>query len=147
MDSQDQIVTHLTGSKTIAVVGLSPRPERPSHYVAKYLQDQGYRVIPVNPQLDNVLGEKCYPDLKSIPEPVDMVDVFRKSSLVGPIVDDAIEIGAKYVWMQDGVVDEEAAERAESAGLGVIMDNCTLREHRRRFGGRNESSGTISDEV
>jgi predicted CoA-binding protein len=73
--------------------------------------------------LDNVLGEKCYPDLKSIPEPVDMVDVFRRSSLVGPIVDDAIEIGAKYVWMQDGVVDEGAAERAESAGLGVIMDN------------------------
>jgi len=123
MYSQDQIVSQLTGSKTIAVVGLSPRPERPSHYVAKYLQEQGYRVIPVNPQLDNVLGEKCYPDLKSIPEPVDMVDVFRRSSLVGPIVDDAIEIGAKYVWMQDGVVDEEAAERAESAGLGVIMDN------------------------
>ena len=123
MDSQDQIVTQLTDSKTIAVVGLSPRPERPSHYVAKYLQEQGYRVIPVNPQLDNVLGEKCYPDLKSISEPVVMVDVFRRSSLVGPIVDDAIEIGAKYVWMQDGVVDEEAAERAESAGLGVIMDN------------------------
>ena len=123
MDSQDQIVTQLTDSKTIAVVGLSPRQERPSLYVAKYLQEQGYRVIPVNPQLDTVLGEKCYPDLKSIPEPVDMVDVFRRSSLVGPIVDDAIEIGAKYVWLQDGVVDEEAAERAESAGLGVIMDN------------------------
>ena len=123
MDSQNQIVTQLTGSKTIAVVGLSPRPERPSHYVAKYLLEQGYRGIPVNPQLDNGLGEKCYPDLKSIPEPVDMVDVFRKASLVGPIVDDAIEIGAKYVWMQDGVGDEEAAERAESAGLGVIMDN------------------------
>ena len=123
MDSQDQIVTQLTDSKTIAVEGLSPRPKRPSHYVAKYLKEQGYRVIPVNPQLDNVLDEKCYPDLKSIPEPVDMVDVFRRSSLVGPIVDDAIEIGAKYVWMQDGVVDEEAAERAESAGLGVIMDN------------------------
>ena len=123
MDSQDQVNIQLTNSKVVAVVGLSPRPERPSHYVAKYLQEQGYRVIPVNPQLENVLGEKCYPDLKSIPEPVDMVDVFRRSSLVGPIVDDAIEIGAKFVWMQDGVIDEEAAKRAESAGLGVVMDN------------------------
>ncbi|MDP6454021.1 MAG: CoA-binding protein [SAR202 cluster bacterium] len=123
MDSQDQVNIQLTNSKVVAVVGLSPRPERPSHYVAKYLQEQGYRVIPVNPQLENVLGEKCYPDLKSIPEPVDMVDVFRRSSLVGPIVDDAIEIGAKFVWMQDGVIDEEAAKRAETAGLGVVMDN------------------------
>ena len=123
MDSQDQVHIQLTTSRTIAVVGLSPRPERPSHYVARYLQEQGYRVIPVNPQLDNVLGEKCYPDLKSIPEPVDMVDVFRRSSLVGPIVDEAIEIGAKYIWMQDGVIDEEAADRAEAAGLGVVMDN------------------------
>jgi predicted CoA-binding protein len=123
MDSQDQVNIQLTNSKVVAVVGLSPRPERPSHYVAKYLQEQGYRVIPVNPQLENVLGEKCYPDLKSIPEPVDMVDVFRRSALVGPIVDDAIEIGAKFVWMQDGVIDEEAAKRAESAGLGVVMDN------------------------
>jgi predicted CoA-binding protein len=123
MNNQDQIIKQLTNSKTIAVVGLSPRPERPSHYVAKYLQEQGYRVIPVNPLLDNVLGEKCYPDLKSIPEPVDMVDVFRRSSLVGPIVDEAIEIGAKFVWMQDDVIDEEAAKRAESAGLGVVMNN------------------------
>jgi predicted CoA-binding protein len=123
MDIEHQIIKQLTDSKTIAVVGLSPRPERPSHYVAKYLQEQGYRVIPVNPQLDNVLGEKCYPDLKSIPEPVDMVDVFRRSELVGPIVDEAIEIGAKFIWMQDDVVDEEAAKRAESAGLGVVMNN------------------------
>ena len=123
MENQDQATIQLTNSKTIAIVGLSPRPERPSHYVAKYLQEQGYRVIPVNPQLDNVLGEKCYPNLKSIPESVDMVDVFRRSSLVGPIVDEAIEIGAKYIWMQDGVIDEQAAERAESAGLGVVMDN------------------------
>jgi predicted CoA-binding protein len=123
MTDQEQVMKQLTESKTIAVVGLSPRPERPSHYVAKYLQEQGYRVIPVNPLLDNVLGEKCYPDLKSIPEQVDMVDVFRRSSLVGPIVDEAIEIGAKFVWMQDDVIDEEAAKRAESAGLGVIMNN------------------------
>ena len=123
MNSSDQVNIQLTNSETIAVVGLSPRPERPSHYVAKYLQEQGYRVIPVNPRLENVLGEKCYPDLKSIPEPVDMVDVFRRSSLVGPIVDEAIEIGAKYIWMQDGVIDKEAAERAKSAGLGVVMNN------------------------
>jgi predicted CoA-binding protein len=123
MTDQDQVIKQLTESKTIAVVGLSPRPERPSHYVALYLQEQGYRIIPVNPLLDNVLGEKCYPDLKSIPEPVDMVDVFRRSSLVGPIVDEAIEIGAKFVWMQDDVIDEEAAKRAESAGLGVVMNN------------------------
>ena len=123
MTDQDQVIKQLTESKTIAVVGLSPRPERPSHYVALYLQEQGYRIIPVNPLLDNVLGEKCYPDLKSIPEPVGMVDVFRRSSLVGPIVDEAIEIGAKFVWMQDDVIDEEAAKRAESAGLGVVMNN------------------------
>ena len=123
MDSQDQIVTQLTDSKTIAVVGLSPRQERPSHYVAKYLQEQGYRVIPVNPQLDNVLGEKCYPDLKSVPEPIDMVDVFRRSELVPPVVDEAIEVGVKYIWMQDGVIDEVSKAKAEAAGIPVVMDD------------------------
>ena len=113
----------LTNSKTIAVVGLSPDPERPSHYVSKYLQEQGYRVIPVNPLLQEVLGEKCYPNLSSITEPVDMVDIFRRSEHVGPIVDEAIAIGAKYVWMQDGVVNEEAAANARSAGLSVVMNN------------------------
>ncbi|MCH7626952.1 MAG: CoA-binding protein [Chloroflexi bacterium] len=123
MKTVDVIEEQLTNSKTIAVVGLSPNPERPSHYVAKYLQEQGYRIIPVNPQLQEVLGEKCYPYLGSIPEPVDMVDIFRRSEHVGPIVDDAIAIGAKYVWMQDGVVNEEAAASARSAGLSVVMDN------------------------
>ena len=119
----DVIEEQLTNSKTIAVVGLSPDPERPSHYVARYLQEQGYRVIPVNPLLQEVLGEKCYPDLGSVPEPVDMVDIFRRSEHVGPIVESAIAIGAKYVWMQDGVVNEEAAASARSAGLSVGMEN------------------------
>ena len=119
----DVIDTQLTNSKTIAVVGLSPKPNRPSHYVSKYLQEQGYRIIPVNPLLQEVLGERCYPDLNSIPEPVDMVDIFRRSEHVAPIVEDAIAIGARYVWMQDGVVDEEAAASATEAGLSVVMDN------------------------
>ena len=130
MDSQDQIVTQLTDSKTIAVVGLSPRPERPSHYVAKYLQEQGYRVIPVNPQLDTVLGEKCFPDLKSIPEPVDMVDIFRRPIDVPTVVEAAIRIKTPAVWMQLGIVHEEAAQRARAAGLQVVMDRCTAIEHR-----------------
>ena len=119
----DAVADALSNSKTIAVVGLSPNPERPSHYVAKYLQEQGYRIIPVNPLIDEALGEKSYPDLRSVPDPVDMVDVFRRSELVGPVVDEAIEIGARYVWMQDGLVDEDAAARARAAGISVVMDN------------------------
>ena len=123
MRGTDQEQVQLANASTIAVVGISPRPERPSHYVALYLQEQGYRIIPVNPMLETVLGERCYPDLKSVPERVDMVNIFRRSEHVGPIVDDAIAIGAKYVWMQDGVVDEAAAARAREAGLLVVMDN------------------------
>lgn len=123
MNTEASIETQLTNSHTIAVVGLSPRPERPSHYVAKYLMEKGYRIIPVNPRLDNVLGTKCYPDLKSIPEPVDMVDIFRRSSLVEPIVEEAIEIGVKYIWMQDGVTNHKAAQRGRAAGLDVVMNN------------------------
>ncbi len=119
----DVIEEQLTNSKTIAVVGLSPNPERPSHYVSKYMKEQGYRIIPVNPLLQGVLGEKCYPDLGSIPERVDMVDIFRRSEYVGPIVEEAIAIGAKYIWMQDGVVNEDAAANAAEAGLSVVMDN------------------------
>ena len=119
----DTVHEQLTNSKTIAVVGISLNPERPSHYVSKYMQEQGYRIIPVNPLIDEALGEKAYPDLKSVPEPIDMVDVFRRSELVGPVVDDAIEAGARYVWMQDGVVNEEAAEKARAAGISVVMDN------------------------
>ena len=123
MRGTDQEQLQLANASTIAVVGISPRPERPSHYVALYLQEQGYRIIPVNPMLETVLGERCYPDLKSVPERVDMVNIFRRSEHVGPIVDDAIAIGAKYVWMQDGVVDEAAAARAREAGLLVVMDD------------------------
>ena len=119
----DLIEEQLSKSSTIAVVGLSSRPDRPSNYVAKYLQEQGYRVIPVNPLIDEVLGEKSYPDLKSVPERIDMVDIFRRSELVGPVVDEAIEVGARYVWMQDGVQDEDAASRARAAGISVVMDN------------------------
>ena len=127
----------LAGSHTIAVVGLSPSPERDSHRVAKYLQEQGYRVIPVNPMADEVLGEKSYPDLKSVPEPIDMVDIFRRSEHVLPVVEEAIEVGAKYIWMQDGVMHQEAAAKALEAGLLVVMNNCVLREHSRRFGGKS----------
>ena len=113
----------LKSVKTIAVVGLSPNPARDSHRVAKYLQDQGYRIIPVNPMVEQVLGERSYPDLKSVPEPIDMVDIFRRSEYVPDVVDEAIGVGAKYIWMQDGVVDEEAAEVAFDAGLLVVMNN------------------------
>ena len=130
----DLIDEILTTSRTIAVVGLSDNPSRDSHRVASYLKRAGYRIIPVNPTIDEVLGERCYPDLSSVPESVDMVDIFRRSDKVAPVVDEAIRKSAKYVWMQDGVVDESAAERARAAGIAVVMDNCTMREHRRRYG-------------
>jgi predicted CoA-binding protein len=117
--------------RTFAVVGLSDRPDRPSHSVSIFLKSRGYRVVPVNPNLQEVLGETCYPDLRSIPFPIDVVDIFRRSELVGPIVDDAIAIGAKAVWMQLGVVDERAAARARAAGLEVVMDRCPAIEMRR----------------
>ena len=119
----DIVEEQLTQSRTIAVVGLSPNPERDSYRVSRYMQQQGYRIIPVNPMIDEVLGEVSYPDLKSVPETIDMVDIFRRSELVGPVVDQAIEVGARYIWMQDGVVDEVAAAKAEAAGLLVVMDN------------------------
>ena len=130
----DLVDEQLKNSKTIAVVGLSDNPDRASYGVSKYMQDQGYRIIPVNPMIQEVLGEKSYPDLKSVPEPIDMVDIFRRSELVAPVVDEAIEVGVKYIWMQDGVVDEESAAKAEAAGIPVIMNACTLRQHKRRFG-------------
>jgi predicted CoA-binding protein len=115
----------------IAVVGLSDKPDRPSHGVAAYMQSAGYRIIPVNPAVKEVLGEKSYSSLKEIPENVDLVDVFRKPEAVPEIVEDAIAIGAKAVWMQEGVVHNAAADRARAAGLQVVMDRCILKEHRR----------------
>ena len=115
----------------VAVVGLSPDPERHSHRVSKYLRDQGYKIVPVNPMATEVLGEKCYPDLLSIPEPVEVVDIFRRSEDIPPIVDQAIRIKAKAVWMQEGIVNEDAASRADQAGIMVVMDRCMLKEHRK----------------
>jgi len=123
----------LTASRTIAVVGLSANPLRPSHGVARYLQRVGYRIIPVNPNVEEVLGERAYPSLRDIPQPVDVVEVFRRSEFVGPIVDDAIAIKASAVWLQDGVVDEAAAGRARASGLDVVMDDCMMRRHAQQF--------------
>jgi predicted CoA-binding protein len=119
----------LRKAHTIAVVGLSPNSWRPSHGVARYLQRAGYRIIPVNPNITEALGERAYPTLRDVPEPIDVVDVFRRSELVGPIVDDAIAIKAGAVWLQDGVIDEAAAARARAAGLDVVMDDCMMRRH------------------
>ena len=119
----------LKSSRVVAVVGLSTKPDRPSYIVASYLKEKGYRIIPVNPQEEKILGEVCYPDLSSIPEPVDVVDIFRRPEDVPPIVEEAIKVGAKTVWMQEGVINEEAAARAESAGLQVVMDRCMKKEH------------------
>ena len=119
--------------KTIAVVGMSPKQERPSHYVAMYLKENGYTIYPVNPGHDKIAGMDCYPDLESIPDSIDVVDIFRRSEFAPLIVDSAISIGAKAVWMQDTVIHEEAGKKAEDAGLLVVMDDCMLRQHRKLF--------------
>jgi hypothetical protein len=123
--------------KTIAVVGLSANWWRPSYFAAKYMQEQGYRVIPVNPTYKDVLGETCYAALKDIPEKVDMVDCFRKSEEMPELAAEAIAIGAKTLWMQLGVINEAAAATARAAGLEVVMDRCVKIEHGRLFGGLN----------
>ena len=119
----DLVDEQLQNSKTIAVVGLSGDPDRISFRVTRYMQEQGYRIIPVNPMVEEVLGEKSYPDLKSVPEPIDMVNIFRRSELVAPVVDQAIEVGVKYIWMQDGVINPDSAAKAEAVGIPVIMDD------------------------
>jgi uncharacterized protein len=121
----------LLSARTIAVVGLSSKRFRPSYGVAEYLQRAGYRIIPVNPNETEILGERCYPDLDSVPEPVDIVDIFRRSELVAEVVDAAIRKGARMVWMQEGVIHNDAAARATQAGLAVVMDRCILKDHRR----------------
>lgn len=133
----DELIRRVLGSvKTIGVVGVSASEAKASHFVMKYMQGKGYRCIPVNPGLAGqmLLGEKVYPDLKSIPVPVDMVDIFRNSEAAGAVTDDAIAIGAKVVWMQLGVINEAAAKRAEAAGLTVIMDRCPKMEYSRFSG-------------
>jgi len=132
MNDPKAIETILNECRTIAVVGLSSNPMRPSYDVARYMQRQGYRIIPVNPNEVEVLGERAYPSLEKVPEKFDLVDIFRRSEEAGEHVDEAIRLGAKAVWMQDGVIDSEAADRALKAGLLVVMDNCILREHARR---------------
>ncbi len=127
----------LKQNKTIAVVGLSNNWNRPSRFAAKYMKGFGYKIIPVNPSYKEILGEICYPSLLDIPGPVDIVDIFRRPQDVPPIVEDAITIGAKVVWMQLGVINEEAAERARQAGLEVVMNRCVKIEHGRLFGGIN----------
>jgi predicted CoA-binding protein len=125
----------LSESRTLAVVGLSADWYRPSNFAAKYMQEHGCRVIPVNPKYSEILGEKCYPDLRAIPEPVDLVDVFRKPADCVPIAKDAVAIGAKVLWLQIGVINEEAKRIAEAGGLTVVMDRCVKIEYARLFGG------------
>jgi predicted CoA-binding protein len=127
-DDESAIAELLASAKTIAVVGLSPKSFRPSFGVSRYLQSSGYRIIPVNPNESNVLGEKCYARLEDIPEKIDIVDIFRRSELVPEVVEAAIRIGARAVWMQEGVVNEISAERARKAGLLVVMDLCIAKE-------------------
>ena len=131
--NDEEMKKTLSACKTIAVVGISPKEDRPSYGVASYLQSRGYRIIPVRPDGDCILGEKVYRRLTDIPPEidVDVVDVFRKSEDVPPVVDEAVERGAKLVWMQEGVINPEAGARAESAGLKVVMDRCIKKEHRR----------------
>jgi predicted CoA-binding protein len=129
----DTIREILEQSKTLAVVGLSSKTMRASHGVSDYMQRRGYRIIPVNPLEDSVLGEKAYASLDAVPDPFDVAVIFRQSEFVPEVVDAAIRKGAKVIWMQEGVVHEQAAERARAAGLKVVMDRCILKEHAKRF--------------
>lgn len=129
----DEIKNILSLLKVIAVVGLSDKPDRPSYHVAEYMQRQGYKIIPVNPMIQSWNGLKSYPDLKSIPEHIDIVDIFRKPADVPAIVEEAVSVGAKAVWMQEGIVNNAAADHARLAGLQVVMNKCILKEHHKLF--------------
>jgi len=130
----DPITELLKRSKTIAVVGLSNSPLRPSQGVSAYMQTQGYRIIPVNPQIQDALGEKSHPSLLDVPEKIDIVNIFRRSEFVGEVVDQAIQLKVPAIWMQEDVINEQATEKARKNGILVIMDRCILKEHRARFG-------------
>ena len=134
MNNDQMLKDILLSAKTIASVGLSSNQEKESYWIVAYLKEQGYRIIPVNPTADEILGEKAYPDLESVPEKIDVVQVFRKPEDVPPVVDSAIKVGAKVVWMQEGIVHEEAAQKAREAGLQVVMDACMRVTHRRLIG-------------
>lgn len=136
MNSDREMKDILQSTKTIASVGLSGNEEKESYWIASYLKEQGYRVIPVNPTATEILGEKAYPNLESVPEKIDVVQVFRKPEDVPPVVDGAIKVGAKVVWMQEGIVNEEAAKKARDAGLQVVMDACMRATHRRLIGAK-----------
>jgi len=130
----DPIAELLKHATNIAVVGLSASPLRPSHGVSAYMQAQGYHIIPVNPEIEEALGERAYPSLKAVPGKIDVVNVFRRPEFVDEIVDQAIELKVPAIWMQEEVINESAAEKARKAGIFVIMDRCILKEHRARFG-------------
>ena|SRR5215475_6651507 len=132
-DATDEIGELLKRSKTIAVVGLSSNPLRPSYGVSAYMQTQGYRIVPVNPEIKGSLGEKAVSSLADVREKIDIVDVFRRSQFVPDLVDEAIRLKLPAIWLQEGVIHEEAAEKARKAGIFVVMDRCILKEHRRRF--------------
>jgi uncharacterized protein len=134
LKQSDPIYELLSRVKTIAVVGLSDSPLRPSHGVSAYMQAQGYRIIPVNPHISEALGENSYPSLLEVPEKIDLVDVFRRPDYVDEIVDQAIQLKIPAIWLQEDVINERAAEKARKAGMFVVMDRCVLKEHRARFG-------------
>ena len=137
----------LTKNKRVAMIGLSADWWRPSFFAAKYLLEHGFEVTPVNPKYDEILGQKCFPDLKSIPTPIDVVDLFQKANRVPLFIDDAVDIGARVFWMQLGVVNQDAAQKARGAGLEVVMDRCMKIEFARLFGGLNTigvNTGIIS---
>ena len=133
LPQSDPIADLLTRSKTIAVVGLSRNPLRPSHGVSAYMQDQGYHIIPVNPLIQECLGEKAYPSLLDVPDKIDIVNIFRRPDFVEEVVDQAIQLNVPAIWMQEDVIHEQAAEKARRARIFVIMDRCILKEHRARF--------------
>ena len=147
MDDVPTLRRILTENNVLAVVGLSANESRPSFFAAKYMQDHGYKIIPVNPRYDEILGNTCYPDLESIPEPVDIVDVFQRPDRVMPLAESAVAIKAKVLWMQLGVVNQEAEQVARNGGLDVIMNRCVKIEYARLFGGLGfigVSTGIIS---